>query len=420
MTPIAPPNAEALQRKAPGFLAWVHGAEAAHVELSPHGTEETLVVEGIHLASALEPAREAEFLAEHGIPEKAPVAYVYGTGRALIEAALARAERLIVVGLSARATAAELAHQEHPWLSDARIELRTPAEEDRPQTPRVISTAELRLAEPSALRDTLMLELAHDRQQEMQQGRVERRVARARDNRARFREDVGIAPLLSRGKPTIAVAAGGPSLSAGLRAIAPRRNQLTLIAVTTALASVEAAGLVPDVVIAVDPAESLTEHLDALRDPQGLAQIPLVYALDAHPEFIARWPGPRHAVRLDLDGYVEVEPATDFGSLFCSGTVTHAAVDLAVQMGARDVVLLGADFSHPGGMTHAAEAAHARGADPSHLEVQNVAGQRVPTNLNLLGYLRDLEDYIAQCEDVRFWNASDQGARIAGAGRYAP
>jgi hypothetical protein len=43
-----------------------------------------------------------------------------------------------------------------------------------------------------------------------------------------------------------------------------------------------------------------------------------------------------------------------------------------------------------------------------------VTGELVPTDVNLLGYLRDLERYIAASPSVRFVNGSASGARIVG------
>jgi hypothetical protein len=238
-------------------------------------------------------------------------------------------------------------------------------------------------------------------------------------NRTEFFEDQCVLELFGTGKSKAVVAAGGPSLPAGLAAIMNNRDEFQLVAVTTALTSIEAAGFKPDVVVAVDPQDLLAGHLEAVADLEAWSDVPLVYALDVSPEVLRMWPGPRYAARLTLNDFEDIEPDTEFGTLFCAGTVTHTAADLARQLGADEVVLMGADFAYPGGQSHAADAPFVSSPAQTHLDVLDVTGNPIPTSLNLLGYLRDLEDYIAQHPGVRFWNASAVGARIAGAERYA-
>ena len=127
-----------------------------------------------------------------------------------------------------------------------------------------------------------------------------------------------------------------------------------------------------------------------------------------------------HAALLTTSGYAKLREAFDLGTLYASGTVIHAAVDLAVQMGARDVVFCGVDLAYPGGASHAQGAVAHEVRAVKALTVESVTGAPVQTAVNLLGYLRDLEHYISVQSHVRFSNTSPSGAKIAGAARYAP
>ncbi len=62
------------------------------------------------------------------------------------------------------------------------------------------------------------------------------------------------------GRPALLVAAG-PSLDANLPAIAAHRDRVVLIAVDTALRPLLAAGLAPDLVVALDPSDVNASHL---------------------------------------------------------------------------------------------------------------------------------------------------------------
>jgi hypothetical protein len=190
------------------------------------------------------------------------------------------------------------------------------------------------------------------------------------------------------------------------------RDEVLLVAVSTALAPLEARGIVPDVVVMVDTHPLLIEHLRALQHPERLARVPLVYAADLDADVLAAWPGPRLAAHLALPGYADAKKAR--GVLFCSGTVAHTAVDLAVKMGASTVRLAGLDFAYPRGATHARGAAFAGRRERGSVSVTSVVGELVSTDVNLLGYLRELERYVAAHPSVRFVNGSAAGARIQG------
>jgi hypothetical protein len=154
----------------------------------------------------------------------------------------------------------------------------------------------------------------------------------------------------------------------------------------------------------------------ALGDARA-AESTLVYGPLVHRDVLAAWPGPRVAF---YDGHARTERLErehPKARLWCAGSVLHPAVDLAVRMGAARVVLLGADFAHLGGRSHAAGAtwerpAPARGPRPWVLDGH---GARVPSLPNLIGYLRDLERFVARHPHVRFVSASRDGARVAGA-----
>ncbi len=422
--PVVPPRLHAadlriLEARAPNFLRWLATAAPAVVSRSPHGARQTLVLDGIHLASPLNPAAEADFVADQALPRRVAHAWVYGTGNELIRAALARADKLTVVGLSARASAAQIAETRPSWLGDPRVSLLSPHEAPTPQTPRLIAAAELRMADISPIRDRLLFAQARASQDAFLGARVARREQVGRANRARYPEDAPVSSIFGAGRAWAAVAAGGPTLLSGLASFAARRAEGTLIAVSTALVPLLRAGVPPDVVVMVDPHPALGRHLDGV-DPEVIRTIPLVYALDLHPDVLARWPGPRLAALLDLPSYQPLMSDHPIGSLFCSGTVTHAALDLAVKMGASDVVLLGADLAFPGGLSHAEGAVFERAPGPIKVQVESVSGTSVATDVNLLSYLRAMEQYLEKTPNVRFWNTSTTGARIAGAEPYRP
>ncbi len=94
----------------------------------------------------------------------------------------------------------------------------------------------------------------------------------------------------------------------------------------------------------------------------------------------------------------------------------HPAVDLAVKMGAENVILMGVDFAFPGNRSHTGWQDGALGprAQTARHWVHNGHGNRVDTTLNFAGYLCELERYIDRHPEVKFWNTCRDGAHIKG------
>lgn len=410
----------------PEFRDWLNAsAPDGAIERSPHGAGDVLVVNGIHLSSALDPEREVEVQVSHIAPGAQSI-WLYGFGggqlasRVLTRPALSE---LHCVGISRAATRALMSQVELPWLADSRVRLHAPTDAKR-HYPGLVLPADLRLAEISPIRDALLFELAENAHQHTRGERREQRIRVARENRRAF-PDPDVARLFGSIESIAqtawaAVLAGGPSLTASLDYLRDRRSEFAIIAVSTVLAPLEKRGICPDFTVMVDPRPELGRHLDVLESLEWLASVPLVYGSDLAPDLLRRWPGPRYASHLSLPGVDELCNESPLATLFCSGTVAHTAVDLAVRLGARDVLLSGADFAFPGGRSHADGTAYARAVSGPRVPVESVSGDLIETDINLLGYLRDLEAYIEAHSEVRFWNASRVGAAIRGARAFRP
>lgn len=109
------------------------------------------------------------------------------------------------------------------------------------------------------------------------------------------------------------------------------------------------------------------------------------------------------------------------GTLHQGGSVIHPTVDLAVQIGCTEVLLLGCDFAFPGGQTHAGWQDGALGPSASQALswVVDGHGKRVSTNPNFTTYQIELERYMAAHPEVHFWNSSRDGAALLGS-EYHP
>jgi hypothetical protein len=417
-------NRNLLARRFPTVLAWIERgpvAERVHVPRTP---VPTLSVGGLQLASGYDPRAEAELQARL-VAQTAERASVYGMGTGwLPRVLLARAPLLhldVVLFHPGLARAVFERFDASTWLSDARVSLRRAAELAELERPFAAAPADLRLAEDAALRisDLVFLELATPH---LARGVSERSgdlAARLAENRSLVERSGDAAELFGRHAGCVAwVAGAGPTLGEQLARLAARPATEPLIAVDAALQPLLAAGVVPDAVVTLDAHREHQLRLFA-GDLDACRRTPLAFAPFVHADVIARWPGPKLAFYEASPRYAELAAKLPRATLFASGSVIHPAVDLAVRMGAAEVRFAGMDFANVGGRSHAAGAAYAReqagGGNRAGAWVLDGAGERVPSLPNLVGYLRDLERYLAREPNVRFVNLSRAGARIEGA-----
>jgi hypothetical protein len=422
-------------------LAWLdtHAPDvaAAVVRAPPHAEvvevagvpRRTLRIDGIQLCGAVRPDDEAALQAQR-IPPGARTATVYGVAQGDLPRVLLRRpelQRLEVVVLEPGALREVLTRFDQAgWMQDPRVRIRVPTADERPLAPWALAPAALRLADPAAwtLRDQLVLALGLAYQQRgfayLDDQLHERLVA----NAELLATDGDVAELFGRASGRRVVVAGsGPTLANEAAWLRAHRETVTLVAVNSALRPLLLADIVPDVVVAVDGHENLVRHLacpPALA-PEAwailLAPVPLVYAPALHPDALRGWPGPRYATLLSSRRYDPLEATLPRGRLWCAGTVTQTALDLAARMGATDIVLVGVDLGYPDDRTHA-EGAVAAVTVPAHerrYTIEDGLGGAIRSDVTLIGYLRDLEDWIADRPHLRVRKRGRAGARMRGA-----
>lgn len=163
--------------------------------------------------------------------------------------------------------------------------------------------------------------------------------------------DVAALSRLHAGVPALVVGAG-PSLDGNIADIKRFRDRAIIVAVDTALRPLLAAGIEPDLVVAVDPSELNACHLTCLPpcprthfvaegsiDPVAIEQFAgrtfFFRVADHHP-----WPWLRSL-------------GIDRAPLRAWGSVLTTAFDVALHMGCKPVVMAGADLAFTGGRPYA-------------------------------------------------------------------
>ena len=141
----------------------------------------------------------------------------------------------------------------------------------------------------------------------------------------------------------------GPSLESQIEALRGLRETGFLIASDTSLPALLSYDIKPDLVISIDCQlvsyhhflRGLPEDVPLLLD---LASPPVLTRLNSLSAFFSS----SHPLSLYLSSHWRPLPFIDTSG----GNVSHAAVSLAEYLGAREIYLLGIDFSYPEGKTY--------------------------------------------------------------------
>lgn len=397
----------------------------AHYELSQvalvEDHERSLVFEQIQIASSFDQISEAN-LQISAVAVGSSEVTVYGTGLGQVQRQLlarGNLKKLNVVILNLAVFKASLYYfNQLDWLQDPRVKLQLPSNSNplvnQINTPFVALPAELTLAsnETALLRDRICLALDADFIEQSSGAKNQALFDKIDTNLSFIRRDHDVSKLFSSATKTNYIICGaGPTLIEHFHWLkqAKTKKDYTLISVDAAVKALYQEGIVPDIIVSIDPR---AKHLfDGFNE-----KVPLVYFPVVDDDFLSTWQGERYVAYSTGALYQPINNIEPRGRLYCGGSVIHPAIDLAVNMKAENIILLGADFSFPDGRTHAywqEDSVHISATNTSHW-VLNFYNERIPTLLNYRGYLRDLEQYIALTKNVTFYNGSKKGALIAG------
>ncbi|WP_368152523.1 motility associated factor glycosyltransferase family protein [Aeromonas sp. R2-4] len=388
------------------------------------GLSSTLLVNGIQLTSRHDRVKEAELQAAT-LPD-VPVLHLYGTGLGDLQKVLLtrpRLETLHVHIMHHNLFTLVLALLEHDeWLQDPRVELSLAADEQEIVLPFFALPSELEVAEDAAcrIRGRLISEILAGYTRQRFDPASPRILSRLAENMSLVAKDGDVSSLFgSRPDSSALVIASGPTLAQHLPKLAgwlAHHPDWLVICVDTALVSLRSYGLAPHLVVSID--DALTP--DRLPGA-GLDTVPLVYAPMVPSDTLNAWPGPRLTTYSASPMYATLARKHPKGTLHQGGSVIHPTVDLAVQIGCTEVLLLGCDFAFPGGQTHAGWQDGALGPSASQALswVVDGHGNRVSTNPNFTTYQIELERYMAAHPKVHFWNSSRDGAALLGS-EYHP
>lgn len=157
---------------------------------------------------------------------------------------------------------------------------------------------------------------------------------------------------------TVIVAGAGPSLDDSIDLLRRMHPASFLIAVDTVFEGLSAEGIVPDLVVSIDPRPDSKIHF---QNPAARAI--LVFTPITHPDIVRRFPG-RRAVAVPQNHFF-LKPAEEElspkGLLLSGGSVSILAAALAAAMEPSFVLIAGIDFrAQPGRFYSALASYHLR------------------------------------------------------------
>ncbi len=379
-------------------------AECASVVGTPYPA---LAYRGRRIISAYDPIDEAREQAEELDLDAEAGVYCYGIGFGYLPMILAARHRFVhVVIMNLSIARAAFESIEHPWLTDPDVKVMLAEETPILRTPYACVPMECLMADAQgyALRDRLFADLNSSAMSNLVLKKRETRDAQhAEGNVAHTHRDRHVNALFGTRKGIVAIIGGGPTLADSLHWLRSTRTfGVGVIAASSILRTLLENGVTPDVVVTVDSDPANIVQLDGV-DLELTRAISLVYHPHVVPAMVAAWQGPRYF----LFG----------GELFLGGTVMHVCADLAVQMGATEVHMVGMDFCYPGGMSHAEGHQDLKeiGMRPTLFEAVDGNGGRVYTDRNLAMYHRNLENHIAKHPDVKWLKHGRAGVSVRGA-----
>ena len=220
-----------------------------------------------------------------------------------------------------------------------------------------------------------------------------------------------------KNRPAIIVAAG-PSLIKQLPILREIQNNILIIAADKTWSILQKAGIKAHIVVAIDPRSPPAWETDPPDDVWFLV------ASSCNPT-VVNSKSTKHIVSIATPAHdVIFKPMIgERGYLHSGGSVANNAFSFAKLMGAAPVILIGQDLAYTGGASHATgyfnpqtlEERKLTVKENGYREIEGYWGDKVYTDRQLDSFRQWYEGYIIHNPSEVVINATEGGAKIAGA-----
>ncbi|MEE1305123.1 MAG: 6-hydroxymethylpterin diphosphokinase MptE-like protein [Agathobacter sp.] len=218
--------------------------------------------------------------------------------------------------------------------------------------------------------------------------------------------------------PAILISAG-PSLDKCVDTLKKVQGKVFMIAVDSALRTLERYGIRPHLTIAVD-SEKRTDRFDKIPN---LINVPMLLEITCNPDLVVKHKGKRFYFSTAVYYYRTLLKMVgkEDRLLTTGGSVANNAFSFLVGVGFKKIILVGQDLGYPKGKIHAEatyddDAENDIGVIENELfEVEGNDGNVVLTESNMDVYRKWFETEIFRIKDISVYNTSENGAKINGA-----
>lgn len=213
------------------------------------------------------------------------------------------------------------------------------------------------------------------------------------------------------------IVSAGPSLKKHLKLLKSVKKRAIIIAVDTILRVLLDEGIVPDLVVSIDFTPKNYKHFEGLNTSKAV----FVFDFQVYPKCI------EHHFKLGGKFFrsFNIHPLSEFisaytllkGMLPLGGSTSHAALHLAIRMGANPITLIGQDLAFSQNKTHCDGVATKMeiSTDLDLIEVEGYYGDKVKTSSSLFTILKDFEKIIENHKGIEIFNSTEGGALIKNA-----
>lgn len=227
--------------------------------------------------------------------------------------------------------------------------------------------------------------------------------------------------MLPEEVPVIIVSAG-PSLNKNIMELKKAVGKACIIATDTAMKPLLNAGIVPNLFVIVDgmKPELLFQHKDISKVPMVTMTAVSTEPMECHKGkkfFYMAGSGLENKTLEELRENVEGNKLLP--CLMSGGSVATSAYSLALNMGARTVILVGQDLAMTGNKTHADGTFQDKMDnidvnDGEYFEIESIDGGKVLTRADFKLYLDWFERYVKEWNHITTIDATEGGALIHG------
>lgn len=216
--------------------------------------------------------------------------------------------------------------------------------------------------------------------------------------------------------PVIIVSAG-PSLNYNMHQLKKVRDKAVIIAAGSAIKILDSNGIVPHFRMAADGGENEGKIFDGI-DTDSAA---LIFADTLYHKILEQYQGTKIRMALtpgSLDQYVFKALYDELFPIKSGFSISNVALDLALKLGSKKVILMGQDLSYTEGSLYAKGSWKQDDTidfeEDRYIKTTNTLGETVYTDRPFLG-IRDLfEDLIRANPGPVYINATERGLNITG------